>query len=106
MGLNYDWSGWLTVDGPRFGAFAPLGSKVMLEYDILFLMEAYNQPYDSIMAMPSSRRHRIVKMRAEIVRQAKDSRSGQTTVSSGATGINPMLKGAVPHQSVNIGYNK
>jgi len=45
-----------------------LGSRANLEHDVVFLFEAYNQPYMDVMQMPSSRRHRLVKIREEIVR--------------------------------------
>lgn len=37
-----DYRGWLAVDGPRFYAFLPLGSRAQLEHDTLCLAEAYN----------------------------------------------------------------
>jgi len=51
-----------------------LGSRANLEHDVVFLMEAYNQPYGDVMQMPSSRRHRVVKIREEIVRSRKHGR--------------------------------
>jgi hypothetical protein len=93
----YDRSGWLTVRGPRFGVFLPLGSRVSLEHDILFLMEAYQQPYESIMAMPSSRRHRLVKMKEEITRQQRAGEKGGQVISGGGApnGLAP-APGGVP----------
>jgi len=48
-----------------------LGSRANVEHDVVFLFEAYNQPYMDVMQMPSSRRHRLVKIREEIVRSRK-----------------------------------
>lgn len=59
----------MAVVGPRFHAYLPLGSRMALEFDLQFLLEAYQQGYMDVMAMPSSRRHRIVKTREEIVRR-------------------------------------
>ena len=66
------------VVGPRFGAFLPLGSRANLEHDIVFLLEAYNQPYGDVMAMPSSRRHRLVQIRKEIVQSRGKNKGAQS----------------------------
>ncbi len=57
---------------------------------MVILLEAYRQPYDAIMAMPSSRRHRIVKIREEIVRNPKGNDPKQAP---GAyhTGLSPKM---------------
>jgi uncharacterized protein (DUF1786 family) len=55
-----------------------------LEYDLVFFLEAYQQPVMLTMDMPSSRRHRFVKIREEIVR-SKGKPKGQ----SYSTGIDP-----------------
>jgi hypothetical protein len=55
-----------------------------LEYELVFLLEAYNQPVPMSMDMPSSRRHRFVKIREEIVRSR-----GKPKGPSYATGIDP-----------------
>ena len=46
----------------------------------MFLFEAYNQPYMDVMQMPSSRRHRLVKIREEIVR-VRDRGGGRPSAS-------------------------
>jgi hypothetical protein len=56
-----------------------------LEYDLVFFLEAYNQPVPMTMDMPSSRRHRIVKIREEIVR-SRGKPKGQFSY---ATGLDP-----------------
>lgn len=66
--------------------FLPLGSRANLEHDIVFLLEAYNQPYGDVMSMPSSRRHRLVKIREEIVRTRK---TGGNKGLSYSTGLSP-----------------
>jgi hypothetical protein len=53
----------------------------------VFLFEAYQQPYESVMAMPSSMRHRFVKIREEIVRTKGKPTGG--AVPSYATGLDP-----------------
>ena len=53
----------------------PLGSRARLEHDILCLAEAYNWSPDQVMALPCSRRHRLIKMREMIV----DAQNGRTT---------------------------
>lgn len=93
----------MNVDGPRFFAFLPLGSKIVLENDILFLMEAYNQPYDSIMAMPSSRRHRIVKAKEEITRQRNADGGGASSGESISTGLDPFPKQA-GRRTIGLSY--
>ena len=56
----------------------------------MFLMEAYNQPYSDVMSMPSSRRHRLVKIREEIVRTRKGGGGGGTQRQvTYSTGLNP-----------------
>ena len=57
------------VIGPRFFAFQPVGNKSWLEHDMVLLMESYNMPYNDIMSMPTSRRHRLVKTREDIIKQ-------------------------------------
>jgi hypothetical protein len=61
--------------GSRYHTFLPVGSRTRLESDIICLFEAYNQPYDDIMNMPSSRRHRLIKIREMIVDQQKSGSS-------------------------------
>ena len=68
------------MDGPRFGAFRPLGSRALLEYDILCLAEAYQWDPLTVMKMPSSQRHRFVKMREQIATEQHARQNNQTTV--------------------------
>ena len=46
-----------------------------MEYDWLFLAEAYSYSYEDVMVMPCSRRHKQVKFRQEVVRQ-QNAKSG------------------------------
>jgi len=52
---------------------------------MVFLLEAYNMPPSESMDLPSSRRHRLVKIREEIVRSKGKPKGTQPY----ATGINP-----------------
>lgn len=57
---------------------------------MVILLEAYRQPYDSIMSMPASRRHRIVKIREEIVRNPKGT-GGKAAPGTYHTGLSPKM---------------
>lgn len=92
MGLDpvyHDRRGWLAVDGPRFWAFYPLGSRAMLEHDILLLAEAYGWDPPTVKQMSSSERHRFVKMKQAIAAEQRAQANNQTTVAKPAppTGI-------------------
>ena len=92
MGIDpvvYDYRGWLTVEGPRFHAFFPLGSRSQLEHDILCLAEAYNWDPPTIKQMTCSERHRYVKMKEAITAEQKAQKNNQTTMAepSGPTGL-------------------
>jgi len=54
--------------GSRFHALLPLGNRAVLEYDVVFLGRK-GFSYSDVMTMPSSRRHRLVKLHEEIDRQ-------------------------------------
>jgi len=92
MGVDpviYDRRGWLSVDGPRFWAFYPLGSRGQLEHDILILAEAYGWDPPTVKMMSSSERHRFVKMKMAINIEQKARANNQTTIPqpTGPTGI-------------------
>jgi len=89
----YDRRGWLSVDGPRFWAFFPLGSRAMLEHDVLLLAEAYGWDPPTVKQMSSSERHRYVKMKQAIAQEQRAKENNQTTVPqpSGPTGISPRV---------------
>ena len=72
------------VVGPRFSAFWPVGIKAYLEYEWLFLAEAYSYSYDQVMAMPCGRRNKAVKFREEVVRQ-RNANSGHSGATVGAS---------------------
>jgi hypothetical protein len=50
---------------------------------MVVLMKGCQQPYESIMAMPSSRRHRLVKIQEEIVRSSSKPQSRRATYTTG-----------------------
>jgi len=75
--------------GPRFSLFLPVGPRDRLEYECACMLEAYEQPYESIMAMPVSRRHRFIKIREAIVEKQGKNNSGETFTAN--TGINPRM---------------
>jgi hypothetical protein len=107
MGVDpviYDRRGWLQVDGPRFWAFFPLGSRAQLEHDVLRLAEYYGWDPPTVKQMASSERHRYVKMKKAIIQEEKANRNNQTTVPqpSGPTGISP--RASMP--AVGIDYSK
>ena len=72
------------VVGPRFSAFWPVGLKAVLEYEWLFLAEAYGWSYEQVMAIPVSRRNKAVKFREEVVRQRNANVSRGATVGASA----------------------
>jgi hypothetical protein len=76
----YDRRGWLTVDGPRFWAFFPLGSRAQLEHDILLLAEAYGWDPPTVKQMTCSERHRFVKMKKAIAAEERARANNQTTM--------------------------
>lgn len=107
MGVDpviYDRRGWLTVDGPRFWAFLPLGSRAQLEHDVLCLAEAYGWDPPTVKQMSSSERHRYVKMKEAITAEQRARDKNQTTVPqpSGSTGISPRV--SMP--TVGIDYSE
>lgn len=70
-------------------AFLPVGSRARLEHDALCLFEAYQMPYDSVMSMPCSRRHRFIKMREMVIEQQNSGDDfGQTPITV-STGLGP-----------------
>jgi hypothetical protein len=58
-------------------------------------MEAYNQPYSDIMKMPSSRRHRLIKMREMIVDHQKTGSSSSATTTF-KTGLGNQRQAGAP----------
>lgn len=107
MGITpviYDRRGWLSVDGPRFWAFFPLGSRAQLEHDILRLAEAYGWDPPTVKQMASSERHRFVKMKQAINDEERARRNNQTTIPqpSASTGISPRV--SMP--TVGINYSE
>jgi len=98
----YDYTGWLTVDGRRFTAFLPLGSKIVLENEAFFLAHAFQWSYEEVKRMPSSARHRFVKMQEESVRQNQPGNSsGTMPAPSSPTGLAPKAGS----KAVPISYN-
>jgi len=73
------------VDGPRFHAFLPLGSRSQLENDTLKLAEAYQWNPIMVKQMSSSERHRYVKMKAAIEAERNARRNNQTTMAMPST---------------------
>ena len=73
----------MVVGHPRFSSFWPVGLKANLEYDFLFLLEAYKLSHTEVMKMPCSRRHKAVKFREEIVRQQNTGGGGGSSVPGG-----------------------
>lgn len=56
--------------GSRFAAFLPFGNRALLDYDIAYLGRGKTGfTYRCIMDMPSSRRHRLVKLYEDLDRQ-------------------------------------
>ena len=102
-----DYRGWLTVDGPRFGAFKPLGSRAQLEYDTLCLAEAYHWDPITVKLMPSSQRHRFVKMKEQIVEEQRARENNQTTMPepTGHTGLSPGQSGSSAQEAFGIDYS-
>jgi hypothetical protein len=98
----YDRRGWMTVDGPRFHAFLPLGSRSKLEYDTLALAQAFHWDPPTVKQMSCSERHRYVKMHAAIEAEQRAQQKNQTTIAapSTPTGISPRAD----MQSVGIDY--
>jgi len=65
--------------GSRFTAFLPFGNRASLDYAIAYLGQKTGFTFQCIMAMPSSRRHRIVKLYEEMDRQERAAqKQGQT----------------------------
>jgi len=92
------------VAGPRFAVFFPLGSRILLEQDLLFLAEAYRWSPRDVMSMPSSQRHRFVKMKEEISRQQVAESKGQTTPDSvPVTGLDSKRSSA-QQRTVGLSY--
>ena len=93
------------MDGPRFSAFHPLGSRAQLEFDILCLAEAYKWDPITVTQMPSSQRHRYVKMKEQIVQERNAKASNQTTTPQPTlkTGISPA---PAAERSFGINYSE
>jgi len=109
MGLRdrrviYDQSGWLTVSGPRFFGFLPLGSRAVLENDTLFLAEAYKWDPPTVKQMSCSERHRYVKMKEAIAREARAQANNQTTNAMPAPAPPTGIDKRVDIPSVEIDY--
>jgi hypothetical protein len=56
-------------DGPEF--FLPFGGVEALEQEILYLHEVWGLPYESIMAMPSTRRYRLVAQKGDLEKKRR-----------------------------------
>lgn len=105
-GVIYDQRGWLTVDGPRFFAFLPLGNKARLENEIIFLAEAYKWDPLTIKKMTCSERHRYVKMKEAIAHEEKARRNNQTTNAMPAPAPPTGIDRRVEVPSVGINYSE
>lgn len=104
-GVIYDRRGWLTVDGPRFFAFLPLGNKARMEYEIIFLAEAYKWDPLTIKRMTCSERHRYVKMKEAINAEENARRNNQTTNAMPAAPPPTGIDRRVDIPSVGIDYS-
>jgi len=58
-----------------------------VEYEMIFLLEAYKLAPSETMGLPSSRRHRLVKIREEIVR-SRGRGGGSAATPRNVTGLN------------------
>jgi hypothetical protein len=98
-----DYRGWLSVDGPRFYAFLPFGSRSQLEHDTLCLAEGYQWDPLTVKKMACSERHRYVKMKEAIAAEQKARKNNQTTVAEpqSPTGISPRAE--IP--SIGLDYS-
>lgn len=75
----YDQRGWLSVDGPRFFAFLPLGNRARMENEILFLAQYYQWDPLTVKRMFCSERHRYVKAKKAILEEEAARANNQTT---------------------------
>lgn len=92
--MVYDYRGWLTVDGPRFMAFFPLGSRAHLERDTIYLAQAFQWDPIAVKQLSCSERHRYVKMKEAITAEERARMNNQTTMPqpSTPTGIDSRAK--------------
>lgn len=82
-------------------AFLPLGNKAQLQNDKVFLLEHYKLSPKEVMELPSSERHRLVKIKEEFNRMASKKTSGDTVSAVVPTGLAPQ-----PQRTVGLNYRE